>query len=175
MQAITKGGKQMRKEWNVTDSMGNSHKIECRVGGLGGSSVIVDNDRYKLKSSNWFIVVVDYQINLPGAVCNLVVIGNNIRLAVNGVFLEDGKPYEPVSNTPVWIWVLVAINCLGGWFLAGIPGMCVGILMSAFIIKSALEKKTGLVILFFVITMAIDLALMYLIFNTVQLIPTATR
>ena len=72
--------------------MGNSHKIECRVGGLGGSSVVVDNDRYKLKSSNWFIVVVDYQINLPGAVCNLVVIGNNIRLAVNGVFMEDGKP-----------------------------------------------------------------------------------
>lgn len=154
--------------------MGNSHKIECRVGGLGGSSVVVDNDRYKLKSSNWFIVVVDYQINLPGAVCNLVVIGNNIRLAVNGVFLEDGKPYEPVNNTPVWVWILVAINFLGGWFLAGIAGMCIGIFMSVFTVKSAIEKKTGLAILFFVITMVIDFALMYLVFSTMRLIPTST-
>ena len=154
----------MKKEWNVTDSTGNSHKIECRLGGLGGSKVIVDNDSYKLKSSNWFIVVVDYQINLPGLVCNLVVIGNNIRLAVNGVFLEDGKPYEPVSNTPVWVWILVAISCLGGWFLAGIIGMCIGIVMSALMIRNAMEKKTGLSILFFVIGMVIDVVLMFVVY-----------
>lgn len=154
----------MKKEWNVTDNMGNSHKIECKMGGFGGNKVIVDNDSYKLKSSNWFIVVVDYQINLPGVVCNLVIIGNNIRLAVNGVFLEDGKPYEPVSNTPVWVWILVAISCLGGWFFAGIIGMCIGIAMSVLMIKNAMEKKTGPAILFFVIGLVINILIMFAVF-----------
>ena len=112
----------MRKEWNVTDSAGNVHKVQCNLGGFGGNKVIVDNDTYKLKSSNWFINVVDYQINLPGASCNLVIIGNNIRLSVNGVFLDDGKPYEPVSNVPVWEWVLVGISFVGGFFFNGVVG-----------------------------------------------------
>jgi hypothetical protein len=47
-------------------------------------------------------------------------------------------------------------------------------MMSAFMIKSAIEKKTGLAILFFVIAMAIDLVLMYLVFNTMRLVPTST-
>ena len=155
----------MKKEWNVTDSTGNSHKIECRMGGFGGNKVIIDNDSYKLKSSNWFIVVVDYQINLPGLTCNLVVIGNNMRLAVNGVFLDDGKPYEPVSNTPVWVWILVAVSCLGGWFFAGVIGMCIGIIMSVFTIKNAMEKKNGLAILFFALSMVINIILMFVVYS----------
>lgn len=152
----------MKKEWNVTDNMGMTHKIECKVGGFGGSKVIVDNDSYKLKSSNWFIVVIDYQINLPGAVCNLVIIGNKIRLAVNGVFLEDGTRYEPVSNTPTWIWVLVAVSCVGGWFLSGLIGLCAGLIISVFAVRFALEKKIGLVIGLYVANLAIDIALFFL-------------
>ncbi|MDE6364815.1 MAG: hypothetical protein K2L86_11255 [Lachnospiraceae bacterium] len=136
----------MKKEWNVTDSAGNVHKVQCNLGGFGGNKVIVDNDSYKLKSSNWFIVVVDYQINLPGAACNLVIIGNNIRLAVNGVYLDDGKPYEPVSNVPVWVWVMVGISCVGGWFFNGFLGMCIGVVCSMFAVKAVLDKKRGLAV-----------------------------
>ena len=141
----------MRKEWNVTDSAGNVHKVQCNLGGLGGNKVIVDNDTYKLKSSNWFINVVDYQINLPGASCNLVIIGNNIRLSVNGVFLDDGKPYEPVSNVPVWEWVLVGISFVGG--------ICISTLFTAFAVKSSLEKKTALAVVLPIISLVVTFAL----------------
>ena len=130
------------------------------MGGFGGNKVIIDNDSYKLKSSNWFIVVVDYQINLPGAVCNLVIIGNNIRLAVNGVFLDDGKPYEPVSNVPVWTWILVAVSCIGGFLFAGILGMCIGAVCSMFAIKAVLDKKAGLAVGLFVLSIAITVCIM---------------
>lgn len=158
----------MTKEWNVTDSAGMNHKIQCKLGGFGGNKVIVDNDKYKLKSSNWFIVVVDYQINLPGAVCNLVVIGNNIRLAVNGVFLDNGKPYEPVSSVPVWTWILVAVTCVGGFLFGGVLSMCIGAVCSMFAIKAVLDKKTGLAIGLFGISIAITLCVMLFIAPLLQ-------
>lgn len=149
----------MKKEWNVTDSAGNVHKVQCNLGGFGGNKVIVDNDTYKLKSSNWFINVVDYQINLPGASCNLVIIGNNIRLSVNGVFLDDGKPYEPVSNVPVWEWVLVGISFVGGFFFNGVVGICISTLFTVFAVKSSLEKKTALAVVLPIVSLVVTFAL----------------
>ena len=86
-----------------------------------------------------------------------------MRLAVNGVYLDDGKKYEPVSNVPVWLWVLVAISCLGGWFFAGIIGMCIGILCSAFAVKSTLDKKTGLAVGLLVLSIVVSIIIMFLV------------
>ncbi len=149
----------MKKEWNVTDGTGNNHVIGLHVGGFGGMEVVVDQDTYKAKSSNWFLRVLDYQISLPGAECNLVVIGNKTRLAVNGTYVDDGQPYEPVANVPVWVWVLVAISSIGGWFFAGVLGLCAGILMSTLYIKSALDKKNGVVVGLFAVCLVIIAAL----------------
>lgn len=149
----------MKKEWNVTDGMGNNHVIGLHVGVFGGMKVVVDQDTYKAKSSNWFLRVLDYQISLPGAECNLVVIGNKVRLAVNGTYIDDGKPYEPVANVPVWVWALVAISSIGGFFFAGWIGLCVGVLMSALYIKFALDKKNGAVIGMFAICLVLLAAL----------------
>lgn len=162
---LTKGDKQMKKEWTVTDSMGTVHKVECKMGGFGGNKIIVDNDTYKFKSSNFFIMLLDYRIDLPGVVCNVVIIGNKIRLAVNGVFLDDGTPYEPVSKAPTWVWVLVAVSCVGGWFLAGLIGMCIGIIFSIFVVQNALQKKTGLAIGLFAASIVINLLIMFLVLS----------
>lgn len=160
---LTKGEKQMKKEWTVTDSMGTVHKVECRMGGFGGNKIIVDNDSYKFKSSNFFIMLLDYRIDLPGLVCNVVIIGNKIRLAVNGVFLDDGTPYEPVSKAPTWVWILVAVSCVGGWFFAGLIGMCIGIFASIFAVQNALQKKTVPAIIFFAGSIVINVLVFFLV------------
>lgn len=155
----------MKKEWNVTDSMGTVHKVQCNMGGFGGNKIIVDNDTYKFKSSNWFIMLLDYRIDLPGIVCNVVIIGNKMRLAVNGVFLDDGTPYEPVSKAPAWVWILVAVSCIGGWFFSGLIGMCIGIIFSVFAVQKALQKKTGLAIVLFAVSIVISILIYFLVMS----------
>lgn len=133
----------MNKEWLVADSMGNNHQISFRRGAFGGAKCIVDGDTYKMKSKNWVIWMADHQISIPGAECNLVVIGNKIRLAVNGTYLEDGTPYEPIRNIPVWLNVLVGLNAVIAAFMFGVLGLAVAILLDFLTYKMSLSKKNG--------------------------------
>ena len=109
----------MTNSWSVTDSMGNVHQIAFTKG-FGGAKCIVDGDTYKMKSKNLVIWMADHQISIPGAECNLVVIGNKVRLAVNGTYLEDGTPYEPIRNIPVGINVLVGLSAVVSIFMFGL-------------------------------------------------------
>ena len=131
----------MERVWTVTDSMGNLHQIMFKKGAFGGAKCIVDGDTYKMKSKNWVIWMADHQISIPGAECNLVVIGNKIRLAVNGTYLEDGTPYEPIRNIPVWLNVLVGINAVFAVFMYGMIGLAVAVLLDLLTYKMALSKK----------------------------------
>lgn len=130
----------MNKEWMVADSMGNNHQISFRKGAFG-AKCIVDGDTYKMKSKNWVIWMADHQISIPGAECNLVVIGNKVRLAVNGTYLEDGTPYEPIRNIPVYINVLTLLNLIIGWFMLGLLGAVVAVLVDLLTYKMSLSKK----------------------------------
>ena len=131
----------MNKEWMVADSMGNNHQISFRKGAFGGAKCIVDGDTYKMKSKNWVIWMADHQISIPGAECNLVVIGNKVRLAVNGTYLEDGTPYEPIRNIPVYINVLTLLNLIIGYFMLGLLGAVVAVLVDLLTYKMSLSKK----------------------------------
>lgn len=133
----------MKREWNVTDNMGNMHHITYKAGGFGGAKYMVDNDTYNCKSKNWVVMLADVQISMPGADCNLVVIGNNVRLAVNGVYMDDGTPYEPVRNVPVWINVMVTICAIAGIFCASTLGICLAVFVAIFAYKFALKGKYG--------------------------------
>lgn len=131
----------MERIRTVTDSMGNPHQIMFKRGAFGGAKCIVDGDTYKMKSKNWVIWMADHQISIPGAECNLVVIGNKIRLAVNGTYLEDGAPYEPIRNIPAWLNVLVVVNAVIGVFMFGMIGLAVNVLLALLTFKLSLGKK----------------------------------
>ena len=131
----------MERIWTVTDSMGNAHQNMSWRGAFGGAKCIVDGDTYKMKSNNWAIWMADHQISIPGAECNLVVIGNKIRLAVNGTYLEDGAPYEPIRNIPAWLNVLVVVNAVIGVFMFGMIGLAVNVLLALLTFKLSLGKK----------------------------------
>ena len=133
----------MERIWTVTDSMGNPHQIMFKKG-FGGAKCIVDGDTYKMKSKNWVIWMADHQISIPGAECNLVVIGNKIRLAVNGTYLEDGTPYEPIRNIPVWLNVLVGINAVIAVLMFGMIGLAVTVLLDLLTYKLSLSRKNGI-------------------------------
>lgn len=133
----------MERVWTVTDSMGNTHQIMFKKG-FGGAKCIVDGDTYKMKSKNWVIWMADHQISIPGAECNLVVIGNKIRLAVNGTYLEDGTPYEPIRNIPTWLNVLVGINAVIAVFMFGMIGLAIAVLLDLLTYKLSLSQKNGI-------------------------------
>ncbi len=154
----------MQREWNVTDSMGNVHHITYKAGGFGGAKYTIDNDTYKAKSKNWFIFLADYQISLPGAECNLVAVGNKVRLAVNGVYLDDGTPYEPVRNIPVWSNVLVAVAFIFAAISCGVIGAVISVFVCIAILKSSLDRKYGAAIAIFAVFMAVILAIWVLAF-----------
>jgi len=145
----------MNKEWMVTDSMGNNHQISFKKG-FGGAKCIVDGDTYKMKSKNFVIWMADHQISIPGAECNLVVVGNKVRLAVNGTYLEDGTPYEPIRNIPVWLNVLTILNLIVAAFMFGVIGACISILVALLAYKLSLGRKNG-------VALAIELIFMVVV------------
>lgn len=146
------------KKWEV-QADGGIHTIEYKQG--FGRKIIVDGEVHKVKSSNPFINVIDYGISFGDTDCKLVVLGNNADLAVNDTFLGSKKPYQPMSNVPSWIWVLVGISTLGGYVLAGIFALLIGLLMSVFYIQYGLEKKKSHVVGFFIACCIIQVAVAF--------------
>jgi len=149
--------------WTITDSNGTTHSLGCKVKSFGGPEITVDTNTYRVKSSNWFVNVVDYSVDFPGANCHIVMIGKKARLAVNGTYQDDGTTYEPVSGIPAWVWVLVALSVIGGYFFAGIIGLLIGVLMSGRYISGALQKNTKKVVISFVIFLAIILVVFFIV------------
>lgn len=133
----------MAKAWTVTDSMGNNHQISYKKG-FFGAKCIVDGDEYKVKTKNWVIWMADHQISIPGEECNLVVLGNKVRLAVNGTYLDNGEPYEPIRNIPNWLNVLVLIGAVLAASLFGVYGLLVSVLLAILTYNLSLKKKNGI-------------------------------
>ncbi len=140
----------------MTDSMGNMHQIMFKKG-FGGAKCIVDGDTYKMKSKNWVIWMADHQISIPGAECNLVVIGNKIRLAVNGTYLEDGTPYEPIRNIPTWLNVLVGINAVIAVFMFGMIGLAIAVLLDLLTYKLSLSQKNSIALVIQIVLLVVVL------------------
>lgn len=146
----------MSKTWTVTAD-GVNHQIEYK-----GRKLIVDGTKYNLKSSNWFIQLVDYAINFGDVSCRLVVVGNKVDLAVNGRYLGSGEAYEPISNIPVAVSVFAGISVALGFLMNGWLGACVGILLGAMYFNFYLKKKSLTpVIIVFAIACVLQIVLGY--------------
>lgn len=141
--------------WTITDGNGMTHELSIKVKTFGGPEITVDSNTYRVRSSNWLVNVIDYSVDFPGANCHIVMIGGKARLAVNGTYNDDQTAYEPVSNLPAWIWVLVALSIVGGWFFGGLVCAAIGVAFSTVYISAALQKNTGKVIGFFVVFLVI--------------------
>lgn len=142
--------------WSITDSNGAPHSISCELKAFSGKVwITVDGNSYKVKSSSWWINLVDYAIDFPGANCHVVMVGKKARLAVNGTYQDDGSKYEPVAGIPAWVWVLVGISVVSGIF-CGLIGILAAVLLTSLVyIPQALKKNYKGVIIGFVIYLVI--------------------
>lgn len=70
-------------------------------------------------------------------------LGNKARLAVNGVYIDDGTPYEPVRNIPTWLNVLVGVSALFAIILFKVYGAAFSVLLAIPTYKLSLKKKNG--------------------------------
>ena len=131
----------MKKTWDVNVN-GTTHTIQYKTG-FGGAKILVNGVSYKVKSQNWWIVMIDYPVVIDGAELRVVVLGNKANLAVNGVYEGSGEPYVPLHKMPAIANVFIGISCIGGYLLAGWLGVCLGLLFSIFYAKLGLAGKTG--------------------------------
>ncbi len=137
--------------WSITDSNGTPHSISCELKAFSSKvHIMVDGNLYKVKSSSWWVNLIDYAIDFPGANCHVVMVGRKARLAVNGTYQDDGSKYEPVARIPAWVWVLVGISVVSGIF-CGLLGICAAVLLTTFVyIPQAMKRNYKAVVIGFV-------------------------
>ena len=147
----------MKKTWNVNVN-GTNHVIEYKTG-FGGIKISVNGTPYKAKSQNFFILMLDYPIQIDGTQLRVVAIGNKVHLAVNGIYQDNGQPYQPLQHIPTFCHVLLGISCVAGFLLCGWLGLALGLLFGTLYIKSGLSGKTGAVIGSFIGCSALQIAI----------------
>ena len=150
----------MRKIWNITVN-GTNHTIEYKSG--FSPKVSVDGQMQKVKSQNWFIVMIDYPILIEDTEVRVVVVGTKADLAINGVYQSNGSEYQPLHKIPMFTSVFIGLSVLGGYFLSGIFGLLVGVLFSVLYVKLALAQKNGAVIAAFIGCTLIQIVLLFVL------------
>ena len=120
----------MEKSWSVTLG-GITHNVKYQDG-FGKRTVTVDGRADPIPTKFIHSIVgLEHPVLLGGQECRLVVAPGftktTVDLAVNGVFLDSGKPYEPLKKVPGWAWIFVVL-CLLIIFMGGAVPMLVGLL-----------------------------------------------
>lgn len=136
---------------------GVNHLIE-----YSGRNLFVGGQKVRVTSKNPFVMLIDYPIQLGNKIVNLVVIGNQVDLAVDGYMLGSKEPYVPIDRAPGWTWAFIAIQCIGGWFLSGLLGFAIGVLLSLFYVRISLSrnKSTSVKILLSLVVLILSLVIL---------------
>ena len=150
----------MIKKWEVTVN-GTNNVIEYKAG--FGAKILVNGQAYKVKSQNWFVMMVDYPITIDDTELRVVVIGNKVDLAVNGVYQGSGEQYQPLHKTPTICNVFLGISCIAGFLLCGWIGLLIGVLFGTVYVKQGLAGKVGNAVGAFVGCTVIQLLIMVIV------------
>lgn len=144
-----------KQQWTVNVD-GVDHHLEYK----SNKWLIVDGEKYKLKSASWVINLIDYAVNFGDTTCRLVVVGAKADLAVNGKFVGSGKEYEPIGNIPVLVTVFSIVSVVLGFLMNGYLGCAIGCLLAVLYFNMYLKKKSMMpVIIVFVIATICQIAL----------------
>ena len=136
--------------WAISDSNGMSHTIRCKTKAFGGWRNFGGYEHLQSEIQQLVYQSGGLFCRFSGANCRVVMIGNKSRLAVNGTYQDDGSQYEPMTSIPAWVWVLVAISVIGGWFFGGLLCLVIGAALSTVYISASLQKNNTKVIIAFV-------------------------
>lgn len=151
----------MKKKW-IVDATDGTHEIQYSAAFT--CKLFIDGQKFKLKSSNWFIYMIDYEITLGNTKCQLVVVGNKADLAVNGYYLGNGEPYEPLSKIPDWVNVFIGLSSFGGLILIGVIGMLIGIFFSILYAFLGIKGKNKTIIFSFILCTIIQIIVFFIVF-----------
>ncbi len=150
------------KKKGIVDATDGTHEIQYSAGFT--RKLLIDGEKFKLRSSNWFINMIDYEITLGNTKCQLVVIGSKADLAVNGYYLGNGEPYEPLSKIPAWVNVFIGLSSFGGIILIGLIGMLIGILFSMLYAFLGIKGKNKTIIFSFVLCTIIQIVVFSIVY-----------
>ena len=107
--------------------------------------------------------MVDYPIMIDDTEIRVVAIGNNVDLAVNGVYQGSGEQYQPLHKTPTMCNVFIGISCIAGFLLCGWLGLLIGALFGTVYVRQGLAGKMGNVVGAFVGCTVIQLLIMVIV------------
>ncbi|HAN21896.1 MAG: hypothetical protein A2Y15_06180 [Clostridiales bacterium GWF2_36_10] len=101
----------MTQNWMV-DIDGTVHSITYSAGVFSKPKVTVNGNIIPFKSPVFRdFTGMDIPILINNKEMRLVVIGNKADLAMDGKFINSGKPYVPLAKMPAWTWLFVIACC----------------------------------------------------------------
>lgn len=103
-------------------------------------SLIINGTQVNFEKSKTAGLSSETHLQLGSKTAVLVIVGKKIDLAVDGVYLSNGKPYIPIGPMPAWNWVFVILNGLILIGLGLLPCL-LALLGVTFCTKISISKK----------------------------------
>lgn len=155
----------MKKVWNVNVD-GVNYCVEYTAGAFS-KKLAVNGVETKVKSQNYFIMMIDMPVMLGAKQAQFVVIGSKADLVIDGMYLDQQKPYVPLHAIPTYAYVFLGMAFIINAILSGMLGAVIGILFGVQIIKTSIRIREdgkgnigaciGLLILSIAITLVIGI------------------
>lgn len=90
---------------------GKNH--ELKVTGRGTTYLISIDDQMEQKVKlGTFTAMADHVTEIDGHPVAVKFFGKNVRISVDGFYVDDNTPFDPLLPIPKWAYVFIALNVL---------------------------------------------------------------